>query len=227
MRIPSRWLVIGVVAVVLGGTAFTSPPSPSPQKVSLRELEDTPDNYLGHRIVVEAQLTENVKALGPVAELTVFADSNQRPTRLRFLAPKSLADQVARIGGGKSVVLLGTVSAPESARVGHAIEVEEITLRNADGPATVLKPTATAPPPTSTTPAKAEVPAATTKPPAVETGKKSDKVPTLLVFVAGGMVVFLIVAMVVGFSLIRRMKSKAAAAVKRLKISDSAGKRPR
>ncbi|WP_149113925.1 hypothetical protein [Limnoglobus roseus] len=179
----------------------------------MKQIEQQPSNYLGSRMVVEAWLHPELKSSGSTPELSVSADATSRATtRLRFLSPKSLADQVHAIDGIKPAMLTGTIAAPESSRAGYSFEVEEITFPNAEGSTTVLKPTAVVSTPTESStppPATAEPNTAPSKAKAAESGKKSDKVPTVL---AGGLALFLAAALVVGLWLMKHMKARTPVA---------------
>lgn len=200
-------LVLSWAVVLIGGTQVAASPKVSP--ASLKDIEQKPDGYLGRRVTVEGWLGPDVKATGSTSELAVRHEEHGRAARLRFVAPKSLAEQVAAIGAPRAALFTGTVSAPESSRAGYTFEIEQIALPGADGTTTFLKPTAVAAPaePSATASEKSEPVQA--KAAVVESGKRSEKIPTVLVVVAGGLALFLLVALVVGVRLMKHLKSKA------------------
>lgn len=190
------------------------------RQVTLKEVESSPETFLGNRIVVNAWLGNGVKGGGDGAqELQVYHDANTQANRLRVLAARSLAEQVKGLSGVLPVTLTGVIAAPESVRAGYSFEVEEIVVRNAEGqPTATLKPAVIAAVAGDRPPVEAPKATEPTKPKAADPQKKSDKLPTLLVLLAGGLAVFMLVSGVVGVRLLKHLKKSGGA--------PTAGKKP-
>lgn len=213
----TRFRSIGFCCLALVLAVSSRPLWASPLKTkqpTLKEVEATPESFLGSRIVVEAWLSNEVKGGDGAQELPVYHDSKTRANRLRVLASKSLADQVKEIGGLRSVTLTGTIAAPESVRAGYSFEVEEIVVKNNDGQTVAtLKPAVIAPVVGERPVIEATKTEPTTKAKTGEAQKKSDKVSTVLILVAGGLGLFIVVAGIVGLRLMKHLKKPTGAPV--------------
>lgn len=222
-----RWLPLVVCFTSLAAVAAGQSPQPgkkekppepkAPAKLknpTLKDVEKSPELYLGSRLTLDGLLGKATKPAGAMVELTGFPDAKAAATRLRLLAVKSLADQVAPLADQQPVKFVGTVVAPESARANYGFEIEEIDVLDAESNVTAtLKPVVVVLPKKDDVPPE---PVVADKPKEKESAlpkasaeeKKAGKVPTLLIVIAAALALFMVVSLVVGVRLIKHMKAQ-------------------
>jgi hypothetical protein len=219
-----RWLPLivcftSLVAVAAGQAPqkkdkAAEPKAPAKLKnPTLKDVEKSPELYLGSRLTLDGLLGKATKPAGSMVELSVFHDGKSAVTWLRILAVKSLAEQLASLPDRQPVKFVGTVVAPESARANYGFELEEIHVLDTDGQVTTLKPAAVVLPKKKDVPPEpvvADKPKEkeSVLPKAAAEEKKAGKVPTFLVVIAVALALFMVVSLVVGVRLIKHMKAQ-------------------
>lgn len=136
--------LISLVAVAAGQAPQTKDKAPTKLKnPTLKDVESSPELYLGSRLTLEGLLGKATKPAGPMVELSASHDMKSAVTWLRLLAVKSLAEQLASLPDRQPVRFVGTVVAPESARANYGFEIEEVNVLDAESKVTTtLKPAA-------------------------------------------------------------------------------------
>lgn len=204
-------LALPIAAILLVAPSLRGDnPFVKKSKPTVQDIEANLGNHLGNRTTVWGWLLPTTRTSGTGIELTVQADAKSPASRIRFLAPKSLAEPIAALKDGRRVQITGTVLAAESVRMGYTFEVEEIAvLDSADGVTATLKPTA-GPLPVAE-PEKVEAAAPASEKPAgksSDAGKKAGgSVPTVLIVIAVAMALMLGVLGVIGVRLIKKMNA--------------------
>lgn len=201
-----------ICSVIALGLAFLTMPmlaaaKPAEKKrpPTLKDVNDSPANFLGESLQVVAWLAPTTKPFGTGSELAVSVDSQSPPSRIHFLVPVSLAAAVADLKESRRVRIAGTLLAAETVRVGYVFEVDEIAvLDDSDKVVATLKPIA-GPMPTVVAPEPVPVTKEKELPKPTEAPRKGG-VPTVLIVGASLMAALLVVLAVIGVRLLKYMK---------------------
>lgn len=203
-----------ICAVIALGLAFLTMPMLAAAKPvekkrppTLKDVNDSPANFLGESLQVVGWLAPTTKVAGASTELSISVDSQSPASRIRFLIPGSLATAVADWKEPRRVRIAGTLLAAETVRAGYVFEVDEVAmLDDSDKVVATLKPVAVSKPAVET-PETAPVAKEKELPKPTEAARKGG-VPTVLIVGASLMAALLVVLAVIGVRLLKYMKNQ-------------------